>query len=200
MGWPSAMGRGRGVRTGADGRAGTAAAPSGAAQASAGGAVDERRVRRSGGRKAPSGALIVPDEVVGHGLSRLIPDSAADVATWLDARDPVRGGDLTRRLCAVPGLREALRLEERAGGRAPEQPHRGGADQPGQQAPGHTERHFPEPLDNQSPGVSLRALTGYLYRRRPAYYLHGGVIGAAFQARADAPRSRAVGVRPGNRA
>src|ERR1700677_3706305 len=32
----------------------------------------------------------------------------------------------------MPGLREALRLEERAGGRGPEQPHRGQADQPGQ--------------------------------------------------------------------
>ena len=58
----------------------------------------------------------------------------------------------------MPGLREALRLEERAGGRAPEQRHRGEADQPGQQAPGHTKRHFPEPLDNQSPGVYLQAL------------------------------------------
>jgi len=46
--------------------------------------------------KRPPEPCFVPDEVVGHGLSRLIPDSAADVATWLDARDPVRGGDLTR--------------------------------------------------------------------------------------------------------
>lgn len=36
----------------------------------------------------------MPDEVVSQGLSRLLPDSTADVAIWLDAREPVRGGDL----------------------------------------------------------------------------------------------------------
>jgi hypothetical protein len=52
----------------------------------------------------------VPDEVVGHGLSRLIPDSAADIATWLDTRDPVREGDLTRALVstAMPLVRNQI--------------------------------------------------------------------------------------------
>lgn len=52
----------------------------------------------------PSGAVIVPvacDEVVGQGLSRLLPDSAADAAIWLDAREPVRRGDLTRKRSSV---------------------------------------------------------------------------------------------------
>jgi hypothetical protein len=40
-------------------------------------------------------ARCAPDEVVGQELSRLLLDSTADVATWLDARQPVRGGDLT---------------------------------------------------------------------------------------------------------
>ena len=41
--------------------------------------------------------------MVGQELSRLLPDSAADVATWLDARKPVRGGDLTTEEVTVVG-------------------------------------------------------------------------------------------------
>ena len=50
------------------------------------------------------------------------------------------------RMCAVPGLREALRLEERAGVRAPEQPYRGEADQPGQHGDDHAEHRYAEPV------------------------------------------------------
>lgn len=39
----------------------------------------------------------VPDEVVGRGLSRSLPGNAASIATWLDARNRDRGGDLTRK-------------------------------------------------------------------------------------------------------
>jgi hypothetical protein len=39
----------------------------------------------------------VPDEVVGRGLSRSFLDNTAGIATWLDAREPSRGGDLTGR-------------------------------------------------------------------------------------------------------
>jgi hypothetical protein len=38
----------------------------------------------------------VPDELVDRGLSRLLPDNTAGIATWLDAREPSRGGDVTR--------------------------------------------------------------------------------------------------------
>ena len=43
----------------------------------------------------------VPDEVVDRGLSRPLADNTEGVATWLDAREPCRGGDLIRKRSAV---------------------------------------------------------------------------------------------------
>jgi len=39
----------------------------------------------------------VPNEMVGQGCSRPLPDNTAGTATWLDAYEPSRGGDLTRK-------------------------------------------------------------------------------------------------------
>jgi hypothetical protein len=47
-------------------------------------------------------ALRVPDEVVGRGLPRSIPDNTAGIATWIDAREPNREGDLTRKRSIRP--------------------------------------------------------------------------------------------------
>ena len=43
----------------------------------------------------------VPDEMVSRGLSRSLPDNTASIATWLDAREPSREGDLTRKRSRV---------------------------------------------------------------------------------------------------
>src|ERR1700678_3072507 len=59
-------------------------------------------------------------------------------------RQPWAGG---RWLCAVPGLREGLRFEERAGGRAPEQPHCGEADQPRQHGGDQADEPGARPTD-----------------------------------------------------
>ena len=43
----------------------------------------------------------VPDEVVDRGSPRSPPDNTASTATWLDARDTGREGDLTRKRSAA---------------------------------------------------------------------------------------------------
>jgi hypothetical protein len=45
----------------------------------------------------------VPDEAVGRVPSRSLADNAAGIATWLDAGEPSRGGDLTRKR-SDPGM------------------------------------------------------------------------------------------------
>lgn len=88
------------------------------------------------------------DGAIGHITGVVIDAGSCQVACLLSqmTRRPRAGrSNPGRRLCAVPGLREALRLEERGGGRAPEQPHRGEADQPGQRGDDHAEHHHGEP-------------------------------------------------------
>ena len=51
----------------------------------------------AGGLRSRDRARHVPARVVGRGLSRLLPDNTASVATWLDAGKPSHGGDLTLR-------------------------------------------------------------------------------------------------------
>jgi hypothetical protein len=57
----------------------------------------------------------VPAVVVGQGLSRSLEDNAAGIATWLDAREPCWGGDLTQKRSVVrahqvlPGVRGGAR-------------------------------------------------------------------------------------------
>lgn len=43
----------------------------------------------------------MPDEVVDRGLSQSLPDNTAGIATRLDAREPERRGDLTRKRSLV---------------------------------------------------------------------------------------------------
>ena len=59
-----------------------------------GGSAPNSLDRRSGLRSRER-ARRVPDEVVDRELSRPLPDNTAGIATWLDAREPGRGGDLT---------------------------------------------------------------------------------------------------------
>jgi hypothetical protein len=43
----------------------------------------------------------VPDGAVAREVSRPLADNTAGIATWLDAREPSRGGDLTRKRSRV---------------------------------------------------------------------------------------------------
>ena len=65
-----------------------------------------------GGLRSCERAHCVPDEVVDRGLSRLLPDNTAGIATWLDAREPSRAGDLLlrKRSAAYCGRGQRLRL------------------------------------------------------------------------------------------
>jgi hypothetical protein len=56
----------------------------------------------------------VPDEMVGRGLSRSLPDSTTGIATWLDAREPRRGGDLIR-IRSMPTGQDSYLLVSRPG-------------------------------------------------------------------------------------
>jgi hypothetical protein len=60
-----------------------------------------RVAHRGFGSEGTGRAPRVPDEVVGQGLSRSLPDNTAGIATWLDARELSRGGDLTRKRSAA---------------------------------------------------------------------------------------------------
>jgi hypothetical protein len=56
--------------------------------------------------RLPGRAPRMPDEVVGQRLRRPLPDNTAGIATWLDAREPSRGGDLTLKR-SDPGMARA---------------------------------------------------------------------------------------------
>jgi hypothetical protein len=45
----------------------------------------------------------VPDEAVDRGSSRLLPSNTAGIAAWLDAREPIREGGMTRKR-SDPGI------------------------------------------------------------------------------------------------
>ncbi len=47
-------------------------------------------------------ARCVPDGMVARGLSQPLADNNAGIATWLDACEPARQGDLTRKRSPVP--------------------------------------------------------------------------------------------------
>src|SRR5260370_7469797 len=70
-------------------------APSGSKWVQAGRPHNSRD--RVGGLRSRERARDVPDRVVGRGLSRPLADNIADTATWLDAHERGRGGDLTRK-------------------------------------------------------------------------------------------------------